>query len=97
MGSIPSVVYAEARDGHRLLLRFDDGVEGLYDVAAAVPFEGVFAQLRDPAYFAQVRLDHEAGTVVWPNGADLDPVVLHARVTGQPIELAVPAPPDAAH
>ena len=28
-------------------------------------------------FFAQVRVDDELGTVVWPNGADLDPLVLH--------------------
>jgi hypothetical protein len=35
----------------------------------------VFEPLRDPDFFAQVTVDH--GTVVWPNGVDLDPVVLH--------------------
>jgi hypothetical protein len=33
--------------------------------------------LRDPDYFAQVQVDPEAGTIVWPNGVDLDPLVLH--------------------
>lgn len=33
--------------------------------------------LDDPSYFAQVRVDDEAGTVVWPNGLDLAPEVLH--------------------
>jgi hypothetical protein len=28
-------------------------------------------------FFAQVRVDDELETVVWPNGADLDPLVLH--------------------
>lgn len=37
----------------------------------------VFEPLRDPDFFAQVRVDPELGTIVWPNGADLDPVVLH--------------------
>jgi hypothetical protein len=49
-------------------------------------------RLRDPTFFAAVRVDLEAGTVVWPNGADLDPLVLHARITGRPVELALPAP-----
>ncbi len=29
--------------------------------------------LQDPPNFHQVRVDPEAGTVVWPNGYDLDP------------------------
>lgn len=33
--------------------------------------------LRDPDYFRQMRVDPELGTVVWPNGFDLDPDVLH--------------------
>lgn len=33
--------------------------------------------LDDPAYFAKVRVDQEAGTAVWPNGLDLAPEVLH--------------------
>ena len=43
--------------------------------------------MNDPAFFAQVRVDDDAGTIVWPNGVDLDPLVLHSRVTGTPIEL----------
>jgi hypothetical protein len=27
--------------------------------------------------FAQVAVDRDAGTIVWPNGADLDPDVLY--------------------
>ena len=70
---------------HHLHLCFDDGVEGDVDVAAEVPFRGVFAPLEDPGFFAQVRVDHEIGTIVWPNGADLDPAVLYARITGEPL------------
>jgi hypothetical protein len=37
----------------------------------------IFAALEDPTFFAQVAVDAEAHAVVWPNGADLDPLVLH--------------------
>ena len=63
--------------GHRLFLRFADGTEGVLDLAARRRFDGVFAALRDPDGFGQMRLDPELGTVVWPSGADLCPDVLH--------------------
>jgi hypothetical protein len=31
----------------------------------------------DPGYFNQVKVDDELGTIVWPNGADIDPDVLY--------------------
>jgi hypothetical protein len=79
------VVDVEAIGEHRLRLRFEDGVEGEVDVAALVPFEGIFAELCDPAVFATVKVDRDLGTDCWPNGADLDPDVLYALVIGQPI------------
>jgi hypothetical protein len=39
----------------------------------------MFEPLRDVAYFARVTVDSELGTVVWPNGADLAPDVLHEQ------------------
>ena len=33
--------------------------------------------LKDVEYFAKVAIDSELGTVVWPNGAELAPDVLH--------------------
>jgi len=47
------------------------------------PSQGVFAALRDPIVCDQVTVDHEAGTIVWPNGADLDPDVLYELVRGE--------------
>ena len=88
---LPNVVGVTLTGHHRLRIRFDDGVEGEVDIKAAVSFVGIFQPLADPAFFAQVRVDPEAGTVVWPNGADLDPLVLHSRVTGKPIALDIPS------
>ena len=83
---------AEARviGDHRLLLRFVDGVEGEVDLDRIIRWEGVFAALREPAAFAEVRVDPSLGTVVWPNGADLDPDVLYAAVTGRPLNVTTP-------
>ena len=88
--TIPSVVSVEQTGPYRLRLRFDDGAEGEIDIQATTTFEGVFEPLRDPTFFSQVRVDDDAGTIVWPNGADLDPLVLHSKVTGIPIALDAP-------
>ena len=53
-------------------------------------FDGMFAPLAGPACFAQARVDAEQGTIVWPNGADLCPKVLHARLTGSPLPAMEP-------
>lgn len=76
--------------GHRLLLVFDDGVEGEVDLASILEFRGVFEPLRNPVEVAKARVEPELGTVVWPTGADLDPVVLYGLVTGQPVAQAAP-------
>lgn len=81
---LKDIVTAKPLGDYRLHLRFEDGVEGAVDLAPHLSFRGIFEPLRDPAYFALVRVDQELGTVVWPNGADLDPDVLYGRVTGTP-------------
>lgn len=88
---LKDVVFVEPLPEHGLRVRFDDGTEGTIDVARMVEFTGVFEPLRDPAFFAQARVNAELGTVCWPNDADLDSDVLYAKVTGQPIPQYVTA------
>ncbi len=63
--------------GHyRLRLGFSDASSRDVDLTGELRGPA-FEPLADPDFFAQVRVDDELGTVVWPNGADLDPLVLH--------------------
>ena len=71
---IPKVTHAKVRPPYGLILTFDDGVEREVDMAGDL-WGTMFEPLKDQTFFAQVRVDH--GTVVWPNGLDFDPVVLH--------------------
>jgi hypothetical protein len=71
--------------GHRLRLRFDNGVEGEVDLSNRLKFQGVLAPLEDPDFFARVFVHPEFGTISWPNEVDLDKVVLYSLVTGKPI------------
>jgi hypothetical protein len=72
------VIAVEARGEYRLRLTFDDGTIGEVDFAGR-EWRGVFEPLSDPAYFARVTVDPEAGTVTWPNGADMAPEPLYAE------------------
>jgi len=75
------ITAVEHLGGHRLRLSFADGFVGDVDLSERIhAAKGpVFQPLQDVAYFAQVSVDSELGTVVWPNGADLAPDVLHQQ------------------
>lgn len=68
---------AEPLAGTRVRLEFTNGEAREVDLAPYLRGP-VFEPIRnDPAYFRSVRVDTELGTVVWPNGADIDPDVLY--------------------
>ena len=74
-------------ENYQLHLKFEDNQEGVVDISQLIEFTGIFAPLQDLAYFKQVKLNPEWGTIYWENGADLDPDVLYSIVTNQPIQI----------
>ena len=72
------IVKVKALSGYRLEVEFEDGVRGIVDMSENL-WGPMFEPLRDVDYFAKVAVDAELGTVVWPNGADLAPEVLHQQ------------------
>jgi hypothetical protein len=66
----------ETLGGFRVRLFLTDG--STHEVDLGPYLNGpVFEPMRiDPALFQSVRVDAELGTIVWPNGADIDPDVL---------------------
>lgn len=81
------IVEARSLGGHRIYLRFEDGVQGEVDLSELVDFKGVFEPLRDPEEVVKVAVNPELGTICWPNGADLDPDVLYGLVTGREVQI----------
>lgn len=82
------VVTGVAVVGDRALrLLFSDGTVGDVDFSAE-RWTGVLAPLNDPAYFAQVMIDHEAGTLAWPDGIDLAPEPLYEQAKAHPLVAA---------
>jgi len=82
---LKDIVAVKPLADYRLWLRFEDGVEGVVDISQLIQFSGIFAPLQDLATFAQVQIHPELGTIIWQNGADLDPDVLYAIVAKSPI------------
>ena len=79
----PRIVAAVPKPAFVVDLTFADGSRGSVDLSPwIVDSKGVFAALRDTDVFRQVTVDHAAGTIVWPNGADLDPDVLYELAHG---------------
>jgi hypothetical protein len=69
---------------YRLEIFFTDGVRGEMDFRPRIVGRGgVFAPMEQVAFFRQVAVDPEAGTLVWPNEVDLCPDVLYQEVTGR--------------
>jgi len=67
--------------GFTVRLAFSDGSEKVIDLAPYLRgpiFEPLVA---DPVLFRSVHVDPELGTIVWPNGADIDPDVLYHGLT----------------
>jgi hypothetical protein len=61
---------------YTLSVAFTDGSEQRVDFSPVLQ-GALFGPLQDLATFNAVTLDHEVGTLVWPNGADFDPATLH--------------------
>ena len=79
--------------GYRLELTFIDGQTGQVDLKDRILGRGgVYAPLEDPAFFNQVRVDPELGTIVWPNGMDICPDLLHSLAVGHSLTEAGASP-----
>ena len=70
------ILEAQAVGPHLLRLKFNDGTCKTVDVAPLLSGP-IFEPLKEPAYFARVKVDPICKTVVWPNGADFAPEALH--------------------
>lgn len=74
--TIYRVVALERVGPYTLRVAFDDGAERVIDFSSILA-GALFGPLRDERLFDQVAVDPEVHTLVWPNGADLDPATLH--------------------
>lgn len=84
---LQDIIFVKPLKNYKLHLRFEDNLEGIIDLQQQIEFSGVFELLKNPDYFAQVKVNPELGTIQWPNGADLDPDVLYSVLSNTPLDL----------
>lgn len=79
MSEVPPLVHitdVTVIGDHELRLTFEDGTVG--DISFEDrEWRGVFEPLRDQELFAQVGVDPQLGTIVWPGGLDMAPEPLY--------------------
>jgi hypothetical protein len=66
----------EIISAYTVRVAFDDGSEQVINFEPVLRGE-LYGPLRDQDLFRRVQLDREVHTLVWPNGADFDPAILH--------------------
>jgi hypothetical protein len=76
---VERVIRATPLDHFRIEVEFSDGLKGVVDLSERL-FGSMFAPLRDPVFFDQLRVD-EFGAICWPNGADLAPDALYKTIS----------------
>ena len=86
MDRIPRIISAQTHPPYVLIVTFDDGLVREVDMKNEL-WGKMFEPLKDPQYFARVSVDRELGTVVWPNGLDLDPETLYNPSLRQSVEV----------
>lgn len=83
------LVKAEARDGYRVFVTFDDGVQGTVDLASLAG-EGVFAAWLEPGRFAALSIT-PYGALAWGDDIELCPDALYLDVTKKTPEEIFPS------
>jgi hypothetical protein len=83
------IVAVRPLEGYSVWLQFSDGVERKVNLTPLLTPVGPMTEplMRDPTTFRSVRAEN--GTIVWPNGFDLDPDVLYYEDLREPSQSAV--------
>ena len=72
------VTVNEYRKDYTYWIEFDNGVGGEVDFTPCLGMGPVFGRLKDPEFFKKAGV--EGGTIAWPNGADIAPESLYAKL-----------------
>ena len=89
LGKLVRVLGVEFLEGFKVRVEFEDGTEREMDLEPYLRGP-IFEPIRsDPGVFGTARV--EGGTIVWENGADIDPDVLYYELKPAWMEEPEPA------
>ena len=75
------IVTVKPLEGFQVWLEFTDGTSRAVDLQPYL-HGPIFEPIRnDPQIFRTVKVDARMGTIMWDNGADIDPDVLYKGLT----------------
>jgi len=77
MGKLVRVRSAKPLRGFNALIEFTDGTKREIDLEPYLRGPMFEALRKDRSAFLSLRVDPKTGTIVWNNGADIDPDVLY--------------------
>ena len=82
------VTKAKYIEDYKVEVSFNNGRKGVADLFEALR-GSIFEPLKDKSIFANLKIDNELATIVWPNGADLAPKYIYFRVFRDEPDLQV--------
>lgn len=77
----PKPVFVQALDDYRLLLRYDDGVEGEVTLSH-LSRRGIFSQWDENDFFFNVYIDPETSAIAWSEELEIGPDSLYLKLLG---------------
>ena len=82
----------EPREGHRIWVRYSDGVSGEVDLSHLAG-RGVFEAWNHRAHFESVRIT-SGSAIAWDDAIELCPDAVYLRLTGKSVEEVMPGVQD---